>query len=176
MPRPAGLLAAIALLTALTACASTRMQESLTQLNESVEGYNEAYRWKNYERAAAFLPPDLRAAFIATYEDDSLHIEDYQIVAVNLDSERAATVTLRLRYMLLPSVNIDKRVLVQHWHKLGEAWILESEDNSIREIARAATPKGAAHAAPLAPGREGDTRVRVTNPKGDVIRPGDLDD
>lgn len=166
---------AIALVLAAlgSGCASTRMQDSINQLKDSVEAYNEAFRWKNFERAAMYMPNDLRAAFIATYEDDenSLHVEDYQILNVNVENEQSAVVTVRLRYMMLPSVTVEKATLVQHWRKVSDAWMLETEDGSIRELDPNKLPKnpevGTGNASD---GEETNDAVQVEDPKGNVIR------
>ena len=111
-------------------------------LRKSVEAYNHAFRWKNYDRAASFLPGELRASFVATHEDDavSLHVEDYKILQVDLDSEDAARVLVRYRYTLLPSVVVQTRKLTQHWHRVAGQWLLESEDESIRPLDAGAPP------------------------------------
>lgn len=120
---------------ALSGCAATA-QDRLDALRRSVEGYNEAYRWKNYERAAAFLPADLRAAFLASYEEDdkSLHVEGYQILSVSFESPDRADVKVRYRYMALPSVVLEQRVVTQHWARVNEQWILEHERDPIRPV------------------------------------------
>jgi hypothetical protein len=165
---------AAAMCASLLGCASSKTAETLQNLQESVDAYNEAYRWKNYERAASYLPSDLRQAFLATYEDadNSLHVEDFQILNVKLESEEAATVTVRVRYMQLPSINVDRKTVVQHWHRVGGAWILEVEENSIRELDKGATPRNPeardGRGAPAE--QEGKTGVKVTSPGGEVIR------
>jgi hypothetical protein len=170
--RPAWCLALLALVS--PACASTRAQDSLNQLKDSVEAYNEAFRWKNFERAAMYMPNDLRAAFIATYEDDenSLHVEDYQILGVNVESELSAVVTVRLRYMMLPSVTVAKATLVQHWKRVADAWMLETEDGSIRELDPNKLPRNpdVKEPDPTATGEPSNDAVQVEDPKGNVIR------
>jgi hypothetical protein len=162
----------IAMSGAMSACA-TSSQESMRVLQESLEAYNDAYRWKNYERAATFVPSDLRGAFLATYEDEEngLHIEDYQILRVDMEGEKAATAVVRVRFMLLPSVTVQKTTLVQHWARIGGSWILETEDGSIRELEMGKKPRN-----PDAFGRDGDdvddghTKVKVESPTGEVLR------
>jgi hypothetical protein len=162
------------LVLAAASCAAQTKAKALEELKESVEGYNEAYRWKNYERASAFIPQDLRAAFLATYEEDdnSLHIEDFEVLAVNLDGEKAATVKVRVRYMLLPSVNVERRTVTQHWHKVDGTWIMETEDDPIRPIATGSSPKNPEAFGPAEPDAEhkGDTKVQATNPRGETVR------
>lgn len=146
-------------------CAQTKTKDTLERLKESVEGYNHAFRWKNYERAAIFIPQDLRAAFVAAYEDDetSLQIEDYTVVKVDLIDEKSAKVSVNVRYLLLPSVVVQKALLQQEWHEVDGQWILETEKNSIRPLDPTATPKDprSAPAAPVDPKNEGDTQVDV---------------
>jgi hypothetical protein len=149
-------------------CATSSQGDAAEQLQRSVEAYNEAYRWKNYERASSFLPPDLRAAFVAAHEDDekSLHVEDYQILAVDHPREGAADIRVRVTYILLPSNTVEKRTVVQHWQRVGGAWVLETEDNSIRAL----DPKGAsqgrdAFGGAAAPGGA-PVDVEVTEPGG----------
>lgn len=134
-------LAVVVLACALGGC-STSSKTLMEGLQNSVEGYNEAYRWKNYERAAGFLPADLRAAFLDAYRDDdnSLQIDDYSIVKVDLENDASAKVTIRVSYIQLPSVTVEKATLVQHWKRLGGEWILETEDNSLRKIEPASAP------------------------------------
>lgn len=144
---------------------------SLKELQDSVEAYNDAYRWKNYERAAIYLPEDQRAPFLATYEEDdkALHVEGYRILKANIVTETAAEMTIRVRYMLLPSVTLEKRNVIQHWHKVADRWILETEDNSIREIDPSKLeidPDAFGGGPEPAP----DLEVEVTNPEGKVIR------
>lgn len=143
----------------------------LSNLKDSVEAYNDAYRWKNYQRAALFLPPETRAAFLATYEEDdkALHIEDYQVLRADLVSEQAAQVLVRMRFMQLPSVTLETKNLVQHWHLVNGRWLLETEENSIREIDPSKlgmNPDGFGGG----PEPAEDLEVEVTGPDGRVLR------
>lgn len=167
---PALLLLAAALVGG--GCASSN-RDQLKAFEDALQGYNEAFRWKNFERAALFLPPDLRAAFVAAHEDDekSLHVEDYQVLRADLDGEDRAVVTIRLSYTLLPSLTVERRNLVQHWARVAGTWILESEENSIRKLEPNAVPRSPG--AVRSPGERGgdeDLEIEVTGPDGKVIR------
>jgi hypothetical protein len=156
----------------LAGCA-TSQQTAMEELQSAVDGYNSAYRWKNFERAASYLPNDMRAAFIAAYEEDdhSLHVETFQILKVDL-TEDSATVVVRMRYMELPSITLENRTLTQHWHKVNDVWILETEENSIRAIEVGATPKNpdAVKGVEVPPEKQGDTAIEVSDPEGNVIK------
>lgn len=165
--------AVAALALGLAGCSAfgASQADALKELQDSVEAYNDAYRWKNYERAALFLPPDVRGAFLAAYEEDdkSLHVEDYQIMQANLLTADSAKVTIRVRYMELPSVTLENRTSVQHWQRVAGRWILETEDNPIRalDLSKAADPSAFGGGGPEpAP----DVAVEVTDPSGEVIR------
>jgi hypothetical protein len=165
------LLLTVALAPGGSSCASSSQGDAAALLQRSVEAYNEAYRWKNYERASSFLPLDLRAAFVAAHDDDekSLHVEDYQILSVDHPRDDAADIRVRLTYILLPSNTVEKRTVVQHWQRVGGAWTLEAEDNSIRPIDTRAAPR-----APDAFGGEAPegapTEVEATDPEGRMLR------
>lgn len=152
-----------------SACAS-QQKTTMDRLRESVEGYNHAFRWKNYERAAMFVPKDLRGAFIAAYEDDesSLQVEDYQVRTVDLHDDKSATVSVRLRYLMLPDVTVQNRTLVQHWADVDGQWILETEENSVRKLDPAKPPADPAARQPEPdpePGfGDGETEVEVERP------------
>ena len=170
-----GAVAALALVVGAGCATLSGQTDSLNALQESVEAYNDAYRWKNYERASLFRPADVRAAFLATYEEDdkSLHVEDYQILKAEVISETAARIVVRLRFMQLPSVTLENRKLVQHWHKVGGRWILETEENSVREIdmsAMADNPDAFGGSSAEAPPGDPNAEVEVTDPEGNVIR------
>lgn len=124
------------LATALTMACASGPQPKLDELRSAVQTYNEAYRWKNYPRAASFLPPGKRPAFVASYEEDdkSLHVEGYQVISVNVTSPEVAEVKIRYQYMLLPSVTLDKQIVTQHWAQVNGSWLLEYEDDPIRPI------------------------------------------
>ncbi len=155
------------------ACATVNgSKASLKELQDSVEAYNDAYRWKNFERAAIYLPTDQRAAFLATYEEDdkALHVEGYRILKADIETDTAAKMTIRVRYMLLPSVTLQKRNVIQHWHKVAGRWILETEQNSIREIDPSKLDVDPNAFGGGGPEPAADLEVEVTNPEGTVIR------
>lgn len=118
--------------TTISGCASTQ-HNTMLALQDSIDGYNHALRWQNFEGAAAYLPNDLRTTFLAlqTENAENLQIESFTIMKVELESERSAKVLVLLSYMLLPSVTLQSRRVTQHWHRVEDAWVLETEDDAI---------------------------------------------
>ncbi len=111
------------------ACAGSS-QDLMGGLQQSVEAYNRAFRWKNYPLAANYLLSDERADFLERFEEDdkNLHVEGFQVLSVHFESPELARVSVRYRYMMLPSVTLQQRVLTQQWAKMGEGWLLEREE------------------------------------------------
>ena len=131
-----GLMFTLSLWT-LTSCATaTQQRDSLEDLQRSITAYNHAFRWKTYARAAQFLPVDLREPFVSAYEDgaSSLQVEECKLSRLDMEAKDRAKVTVRVRYLMLPSVVVQKRKLIQYWQKISGHWILETEENSIRKI------------------------------------------
>jgi len=150
----------------LASCQHLTPKDSIEVLHDSVEAYNHAFRWKAYDRAATYRLPAERTAFIATYEDDqsSLQIEDYKVMRVNLIGDRAAHVTVRVRYLMLPSTVVQRSTVVQEWHKVGDDWLVEGERNPIRKLDLGAVPDhiDRLHGPNVSPEQEGETQVDIT--------------
>ncbi|MGF1509037.1 MAG: hypothetical protein ACFB9M_05995 [Myxococcota bacterium] len=127
----------------LGACATTSTQERLDELRSSVESYIEAFRWKYYERAAAFLPNDSRTEFLTTFEEHttSLHVEEIKILEVDVESDDSAEITVRYRYLLMPSVTVRSKVVKQSWHRVDGDWLLEHEDPPLVALRDEPKPK-----------------------------------
>ncbi len=156
----------------LTGCAHPQTAAAkLEALNEAVEAYNHAYRWKSYGQASAFLPPDLREPFLSAYEDEeaSLQIEEYRVLRVSVSSEDSAKVSVKVRYMMLPSVIVQTVTLVQHWQLVAGSWTLETEENSIRPLEPGTKPRATTTTLEVPPEADGDTELEVTTPIAEPI-------
>jgi len=132
----------LALVVGLVAGCAAPQADRMKSLRTSVEAYNTAFRWKNYHRAATYLPNDLRTAFVTYFDEDSsaLHVEGVEVLKVDLQSEKAAEVTVRYRFLKLPSVVVERKVVVQSWHYLDGAWVLETEEPSLVDYSAVLEP------------------------------------
>jgi hypothetical protein len=146
--------------------------EDLEPIKEAIEAYNHAFRWKSYNQAAQFLPSEVRGPFLATYEDEesSLQVEECRIVRIHLKDASSATATVRVRFMMLPSVIVQKQTVTQHWFKVADQWILESEDNPIRTIDIGKTIDEQQAPEPD-PAQLGQTEIDVESPPGPSATP-----
>lgn len=153
------------LLTALCVGGCATLGDSpLKSLHDDVEGYMHAFKWKNYDRAALYLPAEQRQAFFAAYEDGALQIEDYKVMRVQMNTEEDATINVHLTFMMLPSVTVEKAKLVQHWHKINGRWTLEAEEGSIRDLKDYGEPEDETVSKERTPpkGFEGETETFMT--------------
>ena len=147
-------------------CATVGQKSDMNRLQKAVESYTHAYRWKNYDSAVLMLQPDLREPYLAAYEEDesSLQIEDIRVVRVELEAQDRAKITLRTRFMLLPSVTVQKKKLTQYWVKIGDQWLLEAEENSIRLIDPLSKSELAKKRALPSNAQTGNTEVEIESP------------
>lgn len=146
-------------------CATPSSGKTLEALQASVTGYLEAFRWKNYSVAARYLPAADRTAFLSTFDEDgnAIHVEDAKVVQVDLQSDEAAEITVRYRYMKLPSVTVERSIVTQSWHKVDGRWILEYEDPPLVELDPSPSREADSRPTPES-GEPGDTRVDVETP------------
>ena len=167
-------LAAAGILTSV-GCASmpnAASSDDLEPVRDAIEAYNHAFRWKSYNQAAQFLPTEVRAPYLATYEDEesSLQVEECRIVRIHLKDATSATATVKIRFMMLPSVIVQKQTVTQHWFKVADRWILESEDNPIRAL-ELDKPLEEEPTPEPAPEQLGQTEIDVERPTDDRSPP-----
>jgi len=154
---------------ALAAC-KTPSQERFSDLKSSVDAYNEAVRWKYFERAAFFRPQEIRGAYLSASEDEgaSLHVEDVRVLGVDLRTKDEARVTVRVRYLKLPSVTVQNTTVVQTWSREDRRWLLQVEDPPLipldPDFSASAPEDGADFGGGAA---EDDTVIEVEDPWGD---------
>ncbi len=119
----------------LSACAGQQTSKA-DKLQEAVDAYNYAFRWKNFERAVMFIPKDNRSDFLAAYEDDqeSLQVDEWSVRGVKWEGDNSAAVSIRMTYLLLPSTMVKNVTLVQHWAEVNGEWIIQNEEDSIRKL------------------------------------------
>lgn len=138
--RPVLALVVGVLALSLVGCAGAT-RGKLDDLKESVDAYNTAVRWKNYRQASLYLPNDRRTDFLTYFDEDnpSMHVEGVEILQVDIKSRDAAEVTVRYRYMELPSVVVERKVVTQSWHRIDNRWILEDEDPPLADYTSEST-------------------------------------
>jgi hypothetical protein len=115
------------LLLVLSACLPSGGQD----LEIAVHRYNDGLRWKRFAEAASYLPPELRADFLADHlaKEDALHIDQIEVQAVSMvpDTEVPTfDVVLLAEAYVLPRTVLDRVVVKQRWQQSGPSWQLVS--------------------------------------------------
>lgn len=81
-----------------------------------VSGYHDAYRWKEYAKAAKFCADP--EEFLRKMEvlNQNLEVVDFEIVrySINPDGTEAEVEVVR-NYHILPSVTVERQKLTQQW-------------------------------------------------------------
>ena len=117
----------------LAACAT---HSGANTLRESVNTYNQNLRWKRFANAAHYVPADQRAEFLQRYlqAEDDLFIQSMEVRNVSsyaVEGEQRADVVLVAEAYLLPSTVVEKITIVQKWHQVDGAWILEESSREL---------------------------------------------
>lgn len=99
------------------------------RLQRAVHGFNEDLRWKRFDGAAAYLEPKEQAAFLERYlrAEDNLYIESLEVRAVAAEAEgdtEVARVTVVAQSYVLPSIDVQKTIMVQTWKLRDGSWRL----------------------------------------------------
>ncbi|GEM_PF-3350790 len=108
-----------------TACAGTRK----SYLPARVSSYHDAYKWKNFHRAAMFVddPEDFLRKMKKT--DQRIEIAEYEIISLRVNEECIeAIVEIRRTYTVSPSVTAHSQIVEQKWKfdRKKKDWFLVS--------------------------------------------------
>ena len=117
-------------------CATVGQKSDMNRLQKAVESYTHAYRWKTTIRQSGCYSPTLESPYLAAYEEDesSLQIEDIRVVRVELRSAGSSEDYSSHSTGAFAFGHSSKKKLTQYWVKIGDQWLLEAEENSIRLI------------------------------------------
>jgi hypothetical protein len=125
---------AAVLASAPLGCATQRSRTE--EMRTAIEGFNNAVRWNAYPLASGYVPNDIRAAFLDAYADadEKLRIEGFEIQTVVVPREDEAVVTLRVSFVEHGDFKLETRTLKQFWRRVGDVWVIENEENSLRKV------------------------------------------
>jgi hypothetical protein len=122
---------ALALFLAPLACASGDGMQM--KLRDATSGYNRYLRWGDIDRAAEFLPPVSRNAFLESHEDveDDLVIVEYNVTRLQIDKERGtATSRAELKWHTERRLILEETAVDQTWQWHEGNWVLVDERRS----------------------------------------------
>ena len=96
-------------------------------LQASSERFNEALRWQRFDLCERLLAPELTTSFATRFvaRETELRLTDVQVLGVTWEEDRsAATVRLRIRFTLLPSITERVATVDQRWEDRQAGWLL----------------------------------------------------
>lgn len=111
------LLCGVCLALALVAC--NYHGKRVAEIGEhSLEDFNSALRWKQFQVAASLMQPEFRQEFIDTFTafKDDLHISDVREVSrQSFEEGRRIETVIEMTYTLLPSIVVKTFTFDQIW-------------------------------------------------------------
>lgn len=114
------------LLVLLAGCASAKTGDTLA---DSVRVYNDGVRWERFAVAAKHVPPKERSMFVEQADERAhdLKITDYEVVKVDGNGDREATVQVKLSWYRESEGTLRETQAVQTWERHGKTWWMVDE-------------------------------------------------
>jgi len=106
-----------------TACPPPKEDVFIT----SIKDYNNNLRWKRFEGASSYLPPDLRGDFLEDMEKDAenLNITDFEIKDIKIDqASGTAVIKVRLTWYKNNEVVEKKGFVTEKWVLHDKNWVM----------------------------------------------------
>jgi|GEM_PF-3963735 len=103
------------------------MFEKKQNLREAIEGYNECFFWRDFDRAAHYVVQEKRGEFLAATEDlrRGYTLDDFRIMSIRLGpSGEMAMVDVKRKFIMSPSVTLQEKTFKQKWVMKQDAWYL----------------------------------------------------
>jgi len=122
----------VALLGVLSLSAACHHQASLhakqtATLTDSAKLFNDDLHWGYLDKAATFVEPDIRAAFLdsLTNQTQDIRYTDLQVAAVSFPKGQSeATVTVTRNFYRADNLKLQTETVQQHWYwKDGQWWV-----------------------------------------------------
>lgn len=124
----------VAIVLLCGACGHARKvhQRSASDLTESARLYNDYVRWGNLDRAAQFVDPADRTAFLAAQAKKAdVRYTEFRIGPVDFPPESTeATVRIIRSFYRQSDLTEASESVLQHWVRKGDHWYVKPEDVS----------------------------------------------
>jgi hypothetical protein len=110
----------------LCACAAPKAGDTLV---DSIRQYNDGVRWGRYGVAANHVPPKERAVFVEEADEraNEIKIIDYEVVRVDAQSPREATVQIKMSWYRDSEGKLRETQSLQTWERHGKTWWMVDE-------------------------------------------------
>ena len=96
-------------------------------LPKRVGNYHEAYKWKNFHRAAAYVSDSEDFSKKMGKVDGRIEIVEFEIMNIRINEKGTdALVAIRRTFTISPSVTVHSQILEQKWkfHRKKKDWFL----------------------------------------------------
>jgi hypothetical protein len=138
MAAPRLVAVSLALAAALAIPSCMQYPGAAEKLQKSVTLYNQAIRWQQWKTAASFIPAAKRQDFIAQKEatQDTLQVTEMEIRDVEHDDTvdpPVAKILVEFTWHRYPSLRVQQTRVRQTWKYLGDAWILDGQEEVVVE-------------------------------------------
>jgi hypothetical protein len=100
-----------------------------TNLQDSIQQYNDGVRWERFTVAAGMIPPRERSQFSDDMDERShdVKITEYDIVRVVPKGSREAKVQIKMSWYKPSEGTVHETHAVQSWERQGKAWLMVEE-------------------------------------------------
>ena len=100
-----------------------------TNLQDSIQQYNDGVRWERFTVAAGMIPPRERSQFSDDMDERAheVKITEYDIVRVDPHGEREAKVQIKMSWYKASEGTVHETYALQTWEQRGKAWMMVEE-------------------------------------------------
>lgn len=91
--------------------------------------YNQAVKWRDYEKASSFLKKGDKNQLVANKEmlEKRLDLIEFEVLGANWEKERGlATVEVRKRFILYPDNTYREEIVKEVWKKEEGGWAIQT--------------------------------------------------
>jgi len=108
----------LALVMMSCASASNKEQKLTEQLSESVDAFENAFRWEDYSQAAIFVPAAKKERFWAQVDKfkGKIRLTEFEVRDVDSKDCAAAIVIVRFQYWRTDSPTLKNATVTQKWY------------------------------------------------------------
>jgi hypothetical protein len=110
------------------ACGSNQSQNNL---RENLVRFNEGVRWGRLQDVMPYLYSENAEHFVETHKEfgKEIQLSDYEIINVTMMAENEkADASIQITWYRLSEMVVKTTILVQHWEKRGQDWMMIAEE------------------------------------------------
>ena len=125
MKRPGGIFLILWMALQFQACS----YQKAVGAKRASYAYNQAIKWRDYEKASSFLKKEDKNHLVANKEmlEKRLDLIEFEVLEANWEKERGlATVEVRKRFILYPDNTYREEIVKELWKKEEGGWAIQT--------------------------------------------------